>query len=594
MRPTAKSRPAFFAGRAFAAILLLSVAFANAAPETIDQLLHHADQIKLANNDQFQALLKQLDTQSNQLNVLERDWLDYLHAWQLGYQGDYPQALTAFDTLLAHTHDPTVRARARISLIYDQVNSAHYEDAFANVSALLDSLPEVEDRNAHFLILIASADLYSNAGQYELALHYIDQALAYDSSDHSTCIALTEKATALWQSGKLRVDDAQIRSGLDTCLRVGDPIGTLIIRLAQAQTQLDHGDAAGSLKLLLALNAEAAATHSSAFNALYCSVLARGYMLTGDLAHARQYALSTIDYANKQDYPKSVADAYKILYEIAKQQGDDKSALAYHEKYAAADKGYLNGISARALAYQIVHQQVLDKKRQIDALSEQNKLLQLQQQVGAKTAENRLLYIGLLALILGIIAMWAWRTKRSQIKFQRMARRDGLTGISNRQHFFESAQDALRYCAKNTREASVLAMDLDHFKSINDMHGHAAGDAVLKRAVEACQAQLRSIDLFGRMGGEEFAILLPDCNAATAAQRANQMREAIAGLPSTVDAFGEAVVTASFGIAATQVCGYSLPTLLAHADNALYAAKHAGRNRVSVHRAGADMEGARP
>ncbi|MEO8957310.1 MAG: GGDEF domain-containing protein, partial [Rudaea sp.] len=182
------------------------------------------------------------------------------------------------------------------------------------------------------------------------------------------------------------------------------------------------------------------------------------------------------------------------------------------------------------------------------------------------------------------------RTKRSQLKFQKLARRDGLTGISNRQHFFESAQDALRYSAKNARNAVVIAMDLDHFKSINDMHGHAAGDATLKRVVAACKDRLKSIDIFGRLGGEEFAILMPDCNAAVAAQRANEMRQAIAALSAGANAMNDVVVTASFGIAATPICGYSLTTLLAHADNALYSAKHAGRNRVVVHRSGAEAK----
>jgi diguanylate cyclase (GGDEF)-like protein len=115
------------------------------------------------------------------------------------------------------------------------------------------------------------------------------------------------------------------------------------------------------------------------------------------------------------------------------------------------------------------------------------------------------------------------------------------------------------------------------------MHGHAAGDAVLKRVVAACQARLRSIDIFGRLGGEEFAILLPDCAEAVAMQRAEEMRVAIAGLHGRADAAAGIVATASFGVATARICGYNLPTLLAHADAALYAAKRGGRNRVAVH-----------
>jgi len=586
------SRPVRHAGRLFSAALLLAASLCFAAPERVDEQLRHADQIKLANNDEFQTALRQLDTQAPQMSAPQRDWLGYLHAWQLGYQGDYPQAVAAFDTLLARTQNATLRARARISLIYNQVNTSHFEDAYVTVSALIDSLPEISDGNAHFLSLTAAAYAYNRAGQHDVALHYADEALAYDRSDRSTCIAMEQKAEILYESGELSPGDAQLRAGFDACEKVADPVSANVLRLSMARAQIDHGDVAGALKLLEAHDAEVLATHSSAAISLFRSVLARGYLLAGDLAHAREHAQSAVDHANNQFYARSVADAYEILYQVAKRQGDDKAALALHEKYAAADKGYLNDLSARALAYQMVHQQVLDKKRQLDALAEQNKLLQMQGEIDTKTAQNRLLTIALLVVGLCAIALWAYRIKLSQLKFQKLARRDGLTGIHNRQHFFETAQDALRYCAKSSREASLVVLDLDHFKEVNDMHGHAAGDAVLKRAVVACQARLRSIDLFGRLGGEEFAILLPDCGEATAAERADEMRAAIASARRSEDV--DVQVTASFGVAATRICGYNLPTLLAKADEALYVAKNAGRNRVATFHAEPASRAANP
>jgi diguanylate cyclase (GGDEF)-like protein len=278
-----------------------------------------------------------------------------------------------------------------------------------------------------------------------------------------------------------------------------------------------------------------------------------------------------------------VVDSYDVLYQVAKHRGDDKTALAWHEKYAVAGKGYLDDVSARTLAYQMVHQHVLDNQRQLEAANDANKVLALQQTVATQKARTRLLYMLLLLSGLVIVGGWAYRTKRSQIKFQKLARRDGLTGIFNRQHFFDSAQEVLRYCARNNRAACVLVMDLDHFKSVNDMHGHAAGDDALKRAVAACQVLLRSIDVFGRLGGEEFAILLPDCPAAVARERADAMRESIAASRREGDAAADVLVTASFGVAATQDCGFNLASLLASADDAMYAAKRAGRNRVEVH-----------
>jgi diguanylate cyclase (GGDEF)-like protein len=233
----------------------------------------------------------------------------------------------------------------------------------------------------------------------------------------------------------------------------------------------------------------------------------------------------------------------------------------------------------------MVHQRVLDKQRQLMAATNRNSVLALQQQVEAQKARTRLLYILLLLSGMLIVGGWAYRTKRSQMKFQKLARRDGLTGIFNRQHFLESAQDALRECARHAREACLMVMDLDHFKSVNDMHGHAAGDDALKRTVATCQVLLRPNDVFGRLGGEEFAILLPDCPADAARRRAESMRESIIAARREGDAAADVPVTASFGVASTRDCGYNLATLLAAADDAMYAAKRGGRNRVEVHRA---------
>ena len=565
------------------ATLSLLGTLAVAAPESVDQLLQRADKIKLDNNDEFQGLIRQLDKQSGQFTELQRGWLAYLHAWQFGYRGEYPQALAAFNNLLAHAQDPTLRARARISMIFDQVNASQFEDAYSTISDLLASLPQITDHQTHFYALLTADYLYGGAGQYDLALNYLEQAAAFDQSESAQCRIGSDRIEILYRAGKLHVDDPRIQTAIEACRRIGaiNDKDTIVLDLAYAL--LDENRAAEAIKVLHTYDAEVVASHSAELSASFRAAMARAYLATGDLVQAGDYARSAISFANKQPFAKSVAAANDVLYQVAKRQGDYTAAVDWLKKYVAADKGYLNDVSARALAYQMVHQRVLDKQRQLEAANEKNQLLALQQTVDAQKARARLLYMLLLFSGLLIVGGWAYRTKRSQIKFQKLARIDSLTGIFNRQHFFDSAQDALRYCARSGRPVSLLAMDLDHFKSVNDMHGHAAGDAALQSAVAACQVRLRTIDLFGRLGGEEFAILLPDCPLAIATQRAEEMRKAI---PASRDGITpDILVTASFGVAGTEACGYNLATLLAHADNALYDAKRAGRNRVETHAA---------
>ena len=161
------------------------------------------------------------------------------------------------------------------------------------------------------------------------------------------------------------------------------------------------------------------------------------------------------------------------------------------------------------------------------------------------------------------------------------ANKDGLTGALSRRAFKEEVAHAAALALRHHHDLSVVALDLDHFKSINDTHGHAAGDLVLQRTVQCCADQLRSTDLIGRLGGEEFAVLLPNTGRATAIQVAEKMRAAIEHQRILFkDKFIK--LSASFGIAWLDYDVRDVETLLERADQALYSAKSAGRNRCTA------------
>jgi diguanylate cyclase (GGDEF)-like protein len=237
-----------------------------------------------------------------------------------------------------------------------------------------------------------------------------------------------------------------------------------------------------------------------------------------------------------------------------------------------------------------VRHESIANKLQVDALNRQNHALHLERELAGKAIETNRLYIAMLALILAFIALWAYMTKRSQLHFKRLSQLDGLTGICNRPHFIAQTERALEYHRTSGQEVCVILFDLDHFKAINDKYGHATGDFVLKRTVEACTAHLRESDIFARVGGEEFAVLLPGCEADVARQRAEQLRITIVTTNVHPDV-AKATVSASFGVAASSRSGYELRQLMAHADAALYQAKHAGRNRVVLYDAMDEVAG---
>lgn len=160
----------------------------------------------------------------------------------------------------------------------------------------------------------------------------------------------------------------------------------------------------------------------------------------------------------------------------------------------------------------------------------------------------------------------------------RAAQTDELTGLMNRRAFFEHAQVLYEHCRHNRQPLCALMMDMDHFKEINDTYGHQAGDQVLRQIGGVISASFRQADVYGRLGGEEFAVLLPNTSLDTARAIAEQLIKAISGLAS------EPVqgLSASLGVASTHTLDQDLHSLMNTADKALYRAKAQGRNQVAV------------
>jgi len=174
------------------------------------------------------------------------------------------------------------------------------------------------------------------------------------------------------------------------------------------------------------------------------------------------------------------------------------------------------------------------------------------------------------------------RTEALQIsnqKLKELATRDSLTGALNRGSFFETAQHLLTLSQRQKSPSSFVLMDLDHFKVINDTYGHFIGDQVLIHFIKTIKGLLRESDLLARVGGEEFALFLPDTGIEDASRLANNIRMAIAA--STVEVEGKIVTyTMSTGIASSETGCYSVDELFKRADLKLYDAKNKGRDRV--------------
>jgi diguanylate cyclase (GGDEF)-like protein len=170
--------------------------------------------------------------------------------------------------------------------------------------------------------------------------------------------------------------------------------------------------------------------------------------------------------------------------------------------------------------------------------------------------------------------------KQVQAELEQISRLDGLTGIYNRRYFFELANREYARSQRYGHTLSAIMIDLDHFKEINDSHGHAVGDQVLTEVAQRIQAGVRSVDVVGRYGGEEFVVLLPETRLKDAKILANRIWHKLTGRP-TITSKLSIPVKASIGVASCDPDGkITLDMLIDQADQALYKAKELGRNRI--------------
>jgi diguanylate cyclase (GGDEF)-like protein len=175
----------------------------------------------------------------------------------------------------------------------------------------------------------------------------------------------------------------------------------------------------------------------------------------------------------------------------------------------------------------------------------------------------------------------AMAKERTELRHRTAAMVDPLTGIANRRSFLQDAAQLAKRHIVNPRPVAVLLIDLDHFKSINDRFGHALGDRVLEIFTESARHSVRASDLFGRLGGEEFAAVLCDTSCDKAVAVAERIRESFARATLEVDS-RLVCATVSIGLVHCQEVALDMAALLAQADQALYIAKERGRNRVEV------------
>lgn len=545
------------------------------------QFLRQAEAIRKTDHPQFVSWLADIHQQKVRLTHEEEWHLRYLDAWETMYQGEDAKARKQLQAVINHSGDKTLIYKASGLMLSNLTMAQRYLDAFTLANKLTTELPLIRDKDARFQVLTNLSQMMNYAGQTDLAIKYAHMLEDDPPSGETLCQPIFLETAALRTGDRITSSSPKLKSAIDTCIAAGRLVIENAAWLIQCSLYLQEKQPRKAMQLLERIAPNLRKSHYKLQLTSAEVMRARAEAMLGNDDKAKSAALAAVSMSHPDTTNEMLRDAYSVLYQIAKKQGNSASALIYYERYVAQDKGYLNDISAQAIAFQTVQQQVLTKKLETEELNKQNSLLRLQQALDTKAVEASRLYIALLLLLLASIVFWLYRIKRSQLRFKKQASHDGLTGILNHQHFMGEATRILLASEQKRIDVSLISIDLDHFKRVNDTHGHAMGDHVLRHAVDVCAKQLRATDIFGRLGGEEFGILLPGCSRDQAKGIADCIRKAI-GEAAVERTDVRIWISASVGLACSSHSGYALQNICKDADAALYRAKRAGRNRVEV------------
>jgi diguanylate cyclase (GGDEF)-like protein len=554
-------------------------------PQTLDTLLQQADAVRSSDPKRFAELLEQLREDKRTRTELQAQQLKYLQAYQIGIYGDQlAEGAEMAKKLFNETRDPTIRYRAGGLVASFSAINRDLSTGLRYMQKAMSMRRQVADKTTRHEGIANGALLYDEIGQHRIALRYAQEVLADKPNARMQCIAGHHQIQAQYELGLLPRDPAAIQSVIDRCIAQRELIPANATRGLLARKYAADGDIPKAIGVIETALSEVEATRYPRLIAGAHALLAELKLMIGDIQGAEAHANATVALGEEIRSSSTLVSAYNTLYRIAATREKPSVALGLYKRYAEAEMAHQNDVRARELAYEIVRHETLQQSQQIALLERNNQVLRLQQTLERESAQKARLAMVFLMLVLAAIVFWAIQIKRHQGQLQRLAQTDALTGLGNRHFFTQKSERSLVDAARAGEPVALVMFDLDHFKAINDTYGHGAGDWVLKQVGKTCAAHCRKIDCLGRIGGEEFAVLLRGYDLAAASRLAEDCRSQLAQIDTRESGYNF-VVTASFGVSSTAQSGYDLSRLLSHADKMLYRAKNEGRNRVCAYTA---------
>jgi len=579
----ASNRFLFFCATLF--LVLFSQYSLADTEEKNDALLKTVSRSLLNSPGESLRKLDELTSQQKTFSPEQRNKFHLLRASALGFLGKHRERVEFVQSVIPDISDIDYRARFLYQLSDGYINLGEYENALNYMNQSIVMLPKLKNKNAKIDVLQSAITTLNSLRAYEESMEYALRLSELDrdeSVSSASCLGIGDQLEISFLMGNRERANTLLNNAIATCDGQKLFFISLLIKTIANIDVIESGNYALGIKTGISLVEELKKnSQSSDYLIQLETALAKAYLKTGDTQRAESYGIQAYSRAKTENVVLLLEKVSEIMADIKRAQGQYLAALEYADTALVLKNKLLDQQLQKNLAYQRVKFEIQDKANQMLVLEQKNKILDVEKKLEKKGNQNLLLIIILVLCFLCVLGVWLWKAIRQKNIFQRHAELDGLTQISNRSHFMSLAEAGVRY---RDAAVSLILFDMDFFKNVNDTYGHATGDWVLKNVSQAVAGVLRKNDVFGRVGGEEFAIFLPATAQDVGVQLAERCRHAI----NMIDTESRGIhfpLSASFGVATMTVNAAdinSFPELMQAADKALYQSKADGRNRVSV------------
>ncbi|MDF2179407.1 diguanylate cyclase [Aliiglaciecola sp. CAU 1673] len=539
--------------------------------------LEYADSIKSKDTFTFKKILQELDGKKESLSQKELDYLHFLESYMTAYSGNLEDGISGYKAVYKNSKHEDLKVRSAASIVNLYGLMRDFENGYSWVLELQKKIQNSSGKIKH-IGLVALAIFLNQVGEYESGLSYAEGVIDDAPDPRNLCFALNLSIEAKFELKK-DVSEEALSKLIEVCDKEKEFVASSMAFIWEANNLIGKSEFERAKSKLQASLELVNNTHYPPAISEHYSLTALIHMHEGEYSKAVESANKSLDVAKNLGNTRPTVSAFRTLYQVAELQGKPDEALFYYKKFAEADRAYIDEVKAKQLAIQQAKHDAIERANQIALLDKENSLLKTEARLTKQEQQNDRLFMAFLMLVILLVVLWAYKNRRLHLQMRQQAQTDDLTGIANRHHFTQMAESALKYHQKSAQPLSFIIFDLDLFKRINDTYGHQVGDWALKAAVAACQSVCRQQDIIGRMGGEEFGLVLPGCSLNKAMEIAEACRKAIAAIDTRPS--GEKFqITASFGVSDSTVCGYVFDSLYGCADKALYHSKEQGRNRV--------------